>query len=46
MPIRLYALSDKLFKIQRDFEDDLKRQNVGDVEADVIKAIASESADQ
>ena len=29
-----------------DFEDDLKRQNVGDVEADVIKAIANESADQ
>lgn len=41
-----HALSDKLFKIQRDFEDDLKRQNVGDVEADVIKAIASESAGQ
>ena len=41
-----HALSDKLFKIQRDFEDDLKRQNVGDVEADVIKAIAGESVGQ
>ncbi|MDC2829375.1 Rrf2 family transcriptional regulator [Limosilactobacillus mucosae] len=33
------ALSDKLLKIQRNFEDDLKRQTVGDVEKDVVKAI-------
>ena len=33
------ALSDKLIKIQRNFEDDLKRQTVGDVEKDVVKAI-------
>ena len=33
------ALSDKLLKIQRNFEDDLKRQMVGDVEKDVVKAI-------
>ncbi len=36
------ALSDKLFKIQQDFEDDLKRQTVGDVEKDVVKAIDAE----
>ena len=33
------ALSDKLLKIQRNFEDDLKHQTVGDVEKDVVKAI-------
>lgn len=33
------ALSDKLLKIQRNFENDLKRQTVGDVEKDVVKAI-------
>ena len=33
------ALSDKLLKIQRNFEDDLKRQTIGDVEKDVVKAI-------
>lgn len=36
------ALNDKLLKIQQEFEDDLRRQKVSDVEKDVEKAIDAE----